>query len=199
MRQCRVRVVKVGGSLFTLPSLPATLRTWLNGQPSAVNVLIAGGGRLADVIREMDQRFCLGEDVSHWLCIDVLSVSAQLLATLLPGSRSATTLADLQAQLASGSSESPIVFCPRNFMREDEPTVGGSELPHNWNVTTDSIAARLARAIDADELVLLKSADPPAAADTDSGYVDSHFADASRNIPSVRVENLRRGRGTSPA
>ena len=192
MSSALVRVVKVGGSLFTLPSLATALEVWLENQTPAVNVLIAGGGRLADVIREMDQRFSLGDEVSHWLCVDVLGVSAQLLETLLAESRCATTLADLQQQLTMGEPASPIVFCPRHFMREDEPVVDGAVLPHNWAATTDSIAARVARAIGADELVLLKSADPPAEADSNSDYVDPHFAGASKDIRSVRMENLRR-------
>ncbi len=192
MSRQSVRVVKVGGSLFTFPSLATALEGWLENQTPAVNILIAGGGKLADVIREMDQRFSLGDEVSHWLCIDVLSVSAQLLATLLPSASCATTLADLREQLAVGTRETPIVFCPRHFMRVDEPAVGGVGLPHNWSVTTDSIAARVARAIGADELVLLKSADPPRDADSNADYVDPYFPDASKHIRCVRTENLRR-------
>lgn len=193
MSEYPVRVIKVGGSLLTLPSLPTALEGWLKSQTPAVDILIAGGGKLADVIREMDQRFSLGDEVSHWLCVDVLSISAQLLASLLTKSHYVTTLTGLQEQLARGLAESPIVFCPRHFMREEEPDVGGTELPHNWNVTTDSIAARLACAIDADELVLLKSADPPDAAEPNAGYVDPHFPHVSKHVRAVRVENLRRG------
>jgi len=63
-------------------------------------------------------------------------------------------------------------------------------LPHAWSVTSDSIAARLAQAVAAGELVLLKSAAPPpdlGAAD----YVDEWFATAARDVPSVRIVNLR--------
>src|SRR5438552_4053283 len=75
--RCRpmIRVVKIGGSLFEWPELSAALRRWLFSQPSAFNILIAGGGALADVIRQADRDFSFGDERSHWLCIDALSIS----------------------------------------------------------------------------------------------------------------------------
>ena len=81
-----IRVVKVGGSLFGFTEFVQAWNGWLAEQPPAVNVLIAGGGKLADVIREADAAWGLGEEAAHWLCVDVMGVSARLLATLLPKS-----------------------------------------------------------------------------------------------------------------
>jgi aspartokinase-like uncharacterized kinase len=189
-----IRVVKVGGSLFAFPALVETLEDWLDSQTPAMNVLVAGGGRLADVIRDADRRFSLGELPSHWLCVDVLAVSARLLATLLPASHLAVTLVDVRHRLSAGAVEYPIVFCPVHFLRHDEPRLAAPALPHNWTVTSDSIAARVAHALSADELVLLKSSDPPDPMPADSDYVDPHFFAASKGVPEVRFVNLRRYR-----
>ena len=51
-----MRIVKLGGSLLDLPRLAERLRAWLAGQPSATTVLVAGGGVLADSIRQATAR-----------------------------------------------------------------------------------------------------------------------------------------------
>jgi aspartokinase-like uncharacterized kinase len=57
-------------------------------------------------------------------------------------------------------------------------------------VTSDSIAARIAGILDAEELVLLKSADPPA--QLQPPYVDEYFVQAAEGLTCVRSVNLRR-------
>jgi aspartokinase-like uncharacterized kinase len=152
---------------------------------------VAGGGKFADVIREADRRFALGEETSHWLCIEALRVTARLLAGLLPETRLITVLAQLESTLAQGDAVGTIVFCPENFLREVEPELDGQTLPHSWSVTTDSIAARLAEVIQADELVLLKSSEPPDDTREMGGYVDGYFPIAARNIKKTRFVNLQ--------
>ena len=72
----------------------------------------------------------------------------------------------------------------------------GTPLPERWNVTSDSIAARVARALNADELVLLKSVawpDGDIAEAARRGIVDEHLPRELRLAPNlqVRVVNLR--------
>ena len=186
-----LRVVKVGGSLLEWPHLPIALPLWLDAQPPGRNVLIAGGGQLADWLREADARFQLGQSVSHRLCLEALRVTAVLLAELLPESRLVTTFEALQALVHSPADRAVGVFCPYRFMIEWEPARHPQPLPATWAVTSDSIAARLAEMIQADELVLLKSADPPPAGPTSGGYVDDYFAAATQKLANIRYVNLR--------
>lgn len=198
-----LRVVKVGGSLLAYDGLVPAFRQWLDRQPPLPTVLIAGGGDLVEIIRQADCRFGLGEEVSHWLCVSAMSVTARLLAALLPeaalvadgvGSLFRSTRMPMVNGLAEKDSRPLFVFDPEPFLREEEH-MHFDPLPHTWNVTSDSIAARLAEVLGADELVLLKSASgashPTREAAAAAGYVDPYFPRAVANVARVRWVNLR--------
>ncbi|MCU0874487.1 MAG: hypothetical protein MUE50_19300 [Pirellulaceae bacterium] len=185
-----LRVIKVGGSLFDFAAFPKAWSRWLAEQPPAVNVLIAGGGKLADVIREADQAWGLGDEAAHWLAIDVLAASARLLAAILKDARLEHDWERLLHRVAEREVGPPIVFCPVRFLQQREARFPPHPLPHGWSVTSDSIAARIAGILDAEELVLLKSADPPA--QLQPPYVDEYFVQAAEGLTCVRSVNLRR-------
>lgn len=88
------RVVKLGGSLLDLADLLPRLRDWLERQPPSSTVLVAGGGRMADVVRDADRLHRLGETVSHWLCIRVMTINAEMLSALLPEASLCRSLAE---------------------------------------------------------------------------------------------------------
>ncbi|WP_425614392.1 hypothetical protein NA78x_004259 [Anatilimnocola sp. NA78] len=200
MSQWPVRVVKVGGSLFDTPDLRLRLQAWLCNEPPAVNVLVAGGGELAECIRRWDARFSLGEERSHWLCIELLAVSAKVLSDLLIDCRWVTQFCDLQRLVIAEQDRTrrePIVFDLQQFLRELEPQQPPEPVPHNWSVTTDSLAARLAEVLQADELVLLKSVLPSAAMDDfealcAAGYVDGYFPRIASRVKCVRFAQVTR-------
>jgi 5-(aminomethyl)-3-furanmethanol phosphate kinase len=187
------RVVKVGGSLLDWPPLGQSLKAWLVQQPAEFNVLICGGGALANAIRDADRRFSLGDEISHWLCIDVLSITSRVLAAAVHEMPLFARLDQLQAAISRGEGRG-VVFDPRDYLREHEPQQPGRPLAHDWSVTSDSIAARLAQAIGADELVLLKSCEASSGSLSDlaaAGIVDRFFPVAAADICNVRMVNLR--------
>jgi aspartokinase-like uncharacterized kinase len=189
-----VRVVKVGGSLFHWPLLPRALTNWLEVQPPAANVLIAGGGALADAIRQADASFHLGDERSHARCLEVMGVTARMLAELLKDR--APLVSDLGSIVSAPSSTSWFTLDVRRFMLQQEPQLQGERLPHTWDATSDSIAARVAVALTADELVLLKSCDPPGdyscAQLAASGIIDQCFPKVAEDFRgAIRLVNLR--------
>src|SRR3954470_14229627 len=109
-----IRVIKVGGSLFDWPRLPRALDWCLAQQSPAVNVLIAGGGAVADVIRDADERFNLGPERSHWLCIEAMSMTGQVLAAIVPQCRQVADFLELKELIRSQES-SAVVFDAREF------------------------------------------------------------------------------------
>ena len=70
----------------------------------------------------------------------------------------------------------------------------GTALVRNWSATSDSIAARLAVVLNADELVLLKSVTPTVdsvSAAVEAHIVDSYFLQLASEVPRIRIVNLR--------
>jgi len=188
-----IRVVKLGGSLLDWPQFPAALRQWRSRQPRAFDVFVAGGGVLAETIRKADRDFALGDELSHWLSIDALSITARILAAAIPEFSLLATYAGLRSEIAEQHGDG-VILDVQEFLAEHEADLPGRSLPRDWSVTSDSIAARLAEILRADELVLLKSTDPPSRSLADLaevGFVDRYFPTAAADLPSPRFVNLR--------
>src|ERR1051325_5490791 len=77
-------VVKVGGSLFDLPDLRQRMQRFLGDLDAQRVLLVPGGGAAADVVRALDRVHGLGEEASHWLALQAMSVNARFLGALLP-------------------------------------------------------------------------------------------------------------------
>jgi aspartokinase-like uncharacterized kinase len=182
-------VVKVGGSLFDLPKLGPRLRRWLAGLAPSKVLLVPGGGPLVDAIRDLDRRYGLGEEKSHWLALRALALNARVLAGLLPESR--------VVESAPEGNGAITILDPLAFCLADERDYPAQALPHSWVVTSDSIAARVAIAVKADQLILLKSVtigpEPAWDAAALAGHIDAVFPELVRTAPalSVRLVNFR--------
>jgi aspartokinase-like uncharacterized kinase len=178
-------VVKVGGSLYDLPDLGSRLTRWLTSLKTSSVLIVPGGGALANVTRDLDARHRLGEEKAHWLALRELSVAAHFLAALLPES----VIVDHPHQWERGTMA---VLDPHAFACWDQGRAG--ELPHYWDVTSDSFAARAARVANVRRLVLLKSVTiPPGMAWDEAarrGWVDAYFWEAIEEL-GVETVNLR--------
>ncbi len=187
-------IVKVGGSLFSLPDLAQRLRRWLATQSPARCVLVAGGGAYVDALREQAGVQNRDEASVHWRCVDLMSVTASNLHRLLPELPLATDWKGLLNPADELSSQAAAaIFDCRTFLREHEPLAPGAKLPATWDATSDSIAARLAVVSRADRLVLQKSAPPPSrdlCALAELGYVDRFLPTLAAAIPPLSAVDL---------
>jgi 5-(aminomethyl)-3-furanmethanol phosphate kinase len=152
---------------------------------------------MADHLRSLDRIHSLGEPRSHALALEILDVTAQLLAGLLPQTRVAHNLSDLVETWSAGLTP---ILSPHKFLSADEHlSSGGDVLPQNWSVSTDSISARLAVLLGAESLILLKRGIPPPGLtiriSSNLGLTDPVFPDPARKL--VRVEYFSFGPQTT--
>lgn len=193
-----MRVVKVGGSLVEPAILSGQLRAWLRLMPPQPTVFVTGGGIWADQIRALDARRGLRAEDAHTLAIRAMSLTAWLLAVCYPELVHLGCLRELQRQfLASRNgtrTAAPLwVLDVAAALRDEESERLPDRLPTGWHVTSDSIAAHLARRLNARELVLLKSCPPPPGPLEDlvaEGYVDAYFAQAVSRRTTWRCVSL---------
>jgi 5-(aminomethyl)-3-furanmethanol phosphate kinase len=151
-------IIKVGGSLFDHPALGPELSRFV-AQQTGRTLIVPGGGRAADVVRQYHHVHHPPEEFSHWLAIRMMDANGELLRHFLNGA-------------------AEVVNC-LNFCQADEG--GPLALSHDWRVTSDAIAARVAEQTQANELVMLKSIALPEGIDwrqaAERGLVDVMFGE----------------------
>jgi len=141
MKPVRV-IIKIGGSLIQeSPELVNRLVkefgsrnceiTPDNSYSEKVSILIVpGGGIFADAVRRADERFGLGDDAAHWMAI----LGMEQYACYLQDKSNATGTDSIK-ELPCGVS----ILFPYRLLKEEDP------LPHSWDVTSDTIAAWVAK------------------------------------------------------
>ena len=188
------RVVKIGGSLLTRQDLPLVLPNWISQQPPAETLCIVGGGAVIDAIRQLDEIHSCDPAKIHWMCVDLLQTTFQLVASWFDWPTVARPDEFQETLIRGFSTVSPTLIAVSSFYFPAADSLTPSILPHDWRTTTDSIAASLARQAHADELVLLKSCEvndgstPQQLADR--GIVDEAFPEITQGISEIRIERL---------
>jgi aspartokinase-like uncharacterized kinase len=183
-----------------MADLPSRLRTWLDSEAADQDhthlVLLVGGGKLVDAVREFDAGTTLGDEPAHWFCVELLDMTGRLLGAMLPELVVVDDFATLNSRLHRPG---VTLFCPSQFLKHVEPNRDGTPLASDWSVTSDSIAGRLAVVLAADELVFLKSAPPPEPSKQSDwlgrlasvGYVDAYLTRLAPELPSMSFVHFR--------
>ncbi|MCK9607254.1 MAG: uridylate kinase [Methylomonas sp.] len=138
-----ITVIKLGGSLLSARVLPACLAK-LTGFPGKV-FIVPGGGVFADQIRVAQQQWQFDDLTAHRMAILAMQQMALLFKSLQPDFELFEQVA------AAGDCVKAAIWSP--CLRDlEQPDIAAS-----WDVTSDSLAAWLARQVAADELLLVKS------------------------------------------
>jgi len=140
-------VVKLGGGLGSGAGDDAlrTLCTAIGELGGRHPLLVVPGGAwFADAVRDADRRFDLSAATSHRMAILGMEQFGWLLSELIPG-------AERRADLGPVAAGRTAVLLPAELPLRS--------LPASWQVTSDSIAAWVARAAGAGRLALVKEVD----------------------------------------
>ena len=141
-------VIKLGGSLLGTPAL----MHWLNiiDQHGDGRVIIVPGGSVfADAVREAQLISGINDKTAHQLALLAMDQYGLMLAGMHDGLVTASS----ELELAERSYQHRgIVWLPSRMVLMDD------DIPQNWQVTSDSLSAWLAKKINANFLVIVKSA-----------------------------------------
>lgn len=140
-------VVKLGGSLIHDPALPAWLSAIACHGRGRI-VVVPGGGPFADTVRAEQQRLRFPDPIAHRMALRAMDQYGLLLCGLQPGLIPEHRVERLPALLRD---ERVAVWLPSAALDREQ------DIPSNWDVTSDTLAAWLARALGATHLLWVKA------------------------------------------
>ena len=186
-----VTVFKLGGSLLDLPDLSSCVERAIAQSGCRKPLVVVGGGRATDLVREWARLHRLDEEAAHQLAIKSLAVNEALIRKLCP---KCALVESRDAAREAWSAGRTALLQVERFLATEEP-VTDLRLPHCWDATSDSIAAWTAHRWPAERLVLLKSVSLPvhgsAAELAEQGLVDAYFPQLITGEFAVDWINLR--------
>jgi aspartokinase-like uncharacterized kinase len=163
-------VVKIGGSLASDPLLPQWLDLLAQLGGGRVT-LVCGGGGFADEVRRAQAHWQFDDLAAHNMAVLAMAQTAHLAHGLNPALQLAASETEIRRVLHGGHTA---VWLPLEMMRTQ------SNAQTNWDVTSDSIAVELARKLNAERLVVVKSCaierNATLAQLSEAGVLDRRFA-----------------------
>lgn len=163
-------VVKLGGSHAFAPHL----NDWLGALAGCAGqvVVVPGGKPFSDTVRAAQPRMGFDDRAAHHMALLAMEQYGCALASLHPGYTLAYSLTAIRR--AVSDRQVPVWAPARMVLR-------ATDVAWSWNVTSDSLAAWLARRLGAVRLLLVKHVVPPerpvaSATLVAEGIVDQAFA-----------------------
>jgi len=141
-----MRVIKLGGSLMSdVESLMQCLNTIEQKLKDRV-VIVPGGGLFADQVRVAQKQWQFDDEIAHEMAILAIQQMALLFKSIKPSFLISNTV-------SITPNNKVIIWSP------DIQLLNQNAIKASWDITSDSLAAWLANQIQANELILVKSAE----------------------------------------
>ena len=179
-------VVKLGGSLCNDALLPQWLDLLAQLGGGRVTV-VSGGGGFSDEARRLQGQWQFNDLAAHNMAVLAMAQTAYQFNALNPALQLATSRSDIRRVLHKGQTA---LWLPFELQREQP------DGQTNWEVTSDSIALDLARRLNAERLVVVKSCRmegaPTLAQLGEQGVVDARFASLAQGA-AFPIEVIHKG------
>jgi aspartokinase-like uncharacterized kinase len=152
MKRVIEAVIKIGGNILVnhLGSAGPLFKTISELGRHHRLIVTPGGGSLADEVRRMYAKFNLSESTAHNMAILAIDQMAFMISQFLERSQIVFDPSDARR---TTKGHQVAIIAPFRLMHNRDP------LPHSWSVTSDSVAAYIARTMRAEKLILLKDVD----------------------------------------
>ena len=145
----KVAVFKIGGKILedykNLECTISQLKKLYDDNTLQKIVIIPGGGSYANFIRGIDKKLVLGDDLAHWMAIFSMDYNGKELNRIFPEIECFDDFKNTQL-----AKRIFCIFLPYSYLRKKD------ELPHSWDVTSDSIAIYIANKLNLNDCYLIK-------------------------------------------
>lgn len=144
-------VIKIGGSIAEIPDAFKSLCLELSNIARKHQVVVVpGGGKFADVVRELDTKFRLPPLFSHRMAILSMDQYGLFLSQVIPNSCICDSFQEIELISERGK---VALFLPSRVLFEEDP------FKPSWDVTSDSISAYFAIKLQATKIILVTDVD----------------------------------------
>jgi 5-(aminomethyl)-3-furanmethanol phosphate kinase len=143
-------VLKIGGSLSRGSRLPGLCREISRLGKIYSLLVVPGGGKFADQVRDAYQQYRLSETAAHSMALLAMDQYGYVLNSLAEDSYLTCNLA---AAIEATETGRAAILLPSEIVSRSDP------LPNSWQVTSDTIAAWVAQTACCRQLILLKDVD----------------------------------------
>jgi aspartokinase-like uncharacterized kinase len=142
-------IIKLGGSLSRSDTLVNCLNAVEKNYQGRAVVIVPGGGAFADQVRLAQQQWQFDDTTAHHMALLAMQQMALMFKGLKPDFAIADTVVAIHDQL---NRKKTVIWSP------DIIELDNAGIEASWDITSDSLAAWLAKTLSATELILIKSA-----------------------------------------
>ncbi|MDP1969508.1 MAG: uridylate kinase [Methylobacter sp.] len=141
-------IIKLGGSLSRSDTLVNCLSAVEKNYQGRAVVIVPGGGAFADQVRLAQQQWQFDDTTAHHMALLAMQQMALMFKGLKPDFSIVPSVEAIQNQL---DRQKTVIWSP------DIIELDNAGIEASWDITSDSLAAWLAKTLSATELILIKS------------------------------------------